>query len=202
MCLLPMANFAQTTFKYISLPKLVIDSVTKLRTLRVTTPVDGANKDKLAVVLNKWFAQNYTGTNNDSTGARNDAKVLHGEGLITGSITSRRLGNNDMGDRVDKLTVNVPPVNYKVRFTVEVIITAGKYEIVINHLTLEFFDMAAPFELYYTGSFPTVVVPAENRGTDLGDIYVRMFEDIDFNLHDVAKSAQKNITKARKKGDL
>jgi hypothetical protein len=202
MCLLPMASFAQTTIKSVSLPELVIDSATKLCTLRTTILAEGANNENLAVVLNKWVAQNYTATNNVITATGNDGKVIRGEGLITGAVASKRLENNTMGERGDKLMNETPSVNYKVRFIVEVIVTDGKYEITIDHLTLEFFDVVTPFEQYYAGVFPTVPIPAENRGTDLGDVYVHMFENINFELQGVAKSAQKYITKARKKADF
>ena len=37
---------------------------------------------------------------------------------------------------------------------------------------------------------------------DLGELYVRMFEDINLNLQDIAKSASKYVAKAKKKGEI
>jgi hypothetical protein len=197
-CLLPTAGFAQTIIKYVSLPQLGVDSISKLRTLRVVAPVAGANKDKLTLVMNKWLASNYTATTNAVTAP--GATALNGEGLFLGSIAVARPQHDPSS--TDRLNTNMAPVDYKVKFTIKVFVTDEKYAIVLNNLKLEFYNVNTPVEPYYEGNYPSVEIPDENRGMDVGEMYVRMFKDINFNLQDVAKSASKYIAKAKKKGDL
>ena len=194
--LLPLAGFGQTIIKFVSLPKLTRDSATRLMTLKVAAPVAGAKKDKLASVLNKWFASNYTATTN----AGPDAIAINGEGLITGSVALARPEHDPASS--DRLATNANPMDYKVRFTIKVLVDDEKYEIAVNNLKLEFFNVNSPFEPYYIGDGPNVSIPDEYRGIDLGEMYVRMFEDINANLQDIAKSASKYVAKARKRGDL
>jgi hypothetical protein len=200
VCLLPMAGFGQTIIKYLSLPKLAIDSTTKLRTLRVVAPVAGAKKDKLAMVMNKWLSSNYTATNIAGATSANNATTLNGEGLFVGSIviTSPQLDPATS----DKIKTNVTPVDYKVKFTIKVFVADEKYAIVINNLNLEFFNVNTPLEPFYNSNYPNILIPSENRGIDIGEMYIRMFENINRNLEDVARSASKYVAKAGKKGDL
>ncbi len=196
VCMLPVAGFAQTIIKYVSLPKLTVDSSTMQRTLRVVAPVAGANKDKLTLIMNKWLASNYTATTNAGAAAA----ALSGEGVFTGSVAVARPQHDPSS--TDRLTTNMAPVDYKVRFTIKIFVADEKYEIVINDLKLEFYDVNTPLEPFYAENYPLVLIPDENRGMDVGEMYVRMFEDINFNLQNIAKSATKYIAKAKKKGDL
>jgi hypothetical protein len=192
--LLPLAGFGQTIIKFVSLPKLTRDSSTNLMTLRVAAPVAGANKDKLAVALNKWFASNYNST------ANSGPTVITGEGDFRGSIASQHPEHDVQAS--DRVATNMNPVDYKVRFTIKVLVGDEKYAIVVSNLKLEFFNVNSPIEPYYIGDGPPVTIPQENSGMDIGELYVRMFEDINLNLQDIGKSASKYVAKAKKKGEI
>jgi hypothetical protein len=198
--LLPMAGFGQTIIKLTRLPRLGIDSATNLRTLWVTSPVEGTKKDKLAAVLNKWFESNYTPTTDASAATGVGALTINGDGLFIGTISLARPQYDIQSS--DRVATNMEAVQYKVRFAIKVLVSDEKYEIVANKFNLEFFNINSPIEPFYNNDRPMVIVPSANRGMDLGELYVRMFEDINLNLQDIAKSASKYVAKAKKKGEI
>lgn len=201
LCLVPLAGLAQhTIIKDVLLPKLEVDSTTKLRTLWVNAPAPGAKKDKLVIVLNKWLADNYTAIGNASKPTGDDAATLHGEGFFSASVAAQRQQYD--ANATDRVVTNVPPVDYKVKFTIVINVADEKYTIVITRLKLELFNVISPFEAFYNGTIPNIPIPEEERGTDIGEMYVRMFRSINLSLQDIGKSASKYIAKAKKKGEL
>jgi hypothetical protein len=201
ICLLPMAGLAQyTIIKQVSLPKLPVDSVTRLRTLMVSNPVPGAKKDKLLVLLNKWMRSNYTASANAGAASAGDEITINAEGNFTGQCAVER-PQYDVNSS-DRVATNKTPVPYKVRFTIKVVVADEKYTIVVNNFILEYFNVFTPFEQFYNGTSQPILIPEEQRGMDIGQFYIRLFDGIKLSLQDIDKSASKYIAKAKKRGDL
>jgi hypothetical protein len=199
-CLLPFASSAQTIIKDIFLPNIPVDKITRLRTYTISEPVEGAKKDKLAPVLNKWFASNFKTSGNPMAKADSDIIKMNGEGSSQGSYAPKHL--TPFQSAPDKLTVNESAIDYKINFTVQIVVTDGKYNIVLSSFKIEVFNVTTPLEQYYTRDFPHIIIPEEHSDMDISEMYSYIFEDMNFDLQRVMASASKYVAKAKKKGDI
>jgi hypothetical protein len=201
ICILPAMCFAQVVFKQINMPRLAIDSTTKLRTLCIVQTASGVNKDKLAGVLSKWMGSNYTLLNTGKTAGDTSATIINSTGIFVGSCPIKHL--ESYPNETDKVSTNQQPIDYKIDFNVKLVVASGSYTVTVDNLKLEYLNVIEPIEMFYdVRGFPNVWIPGEDRGMDVGEMYNHMFNDIDLHLKDIAKSAAKYITKAQKKGQL
>jgi len=201
LCLLPFTGLAQTAGLPVYLPKFGLDSATKMRVYRLTTPVPGSKKDKLAAVLSQWFGSAFTATNNVAGATNNDTIKLYGEGNFTGSYVAA-YQTRDPG-AADKQIPGAHPVEYKIRFKVAVTVTDEKYAIALSDVTIDFFNIVTPLEEFYTSmNFLNIPIPGEDQGIDIAELYRRLFNDVNIGVQRVVKDASKCIAKAQKKGAL
>lgn len=200
LCSLQFTVFAQPVIKAISMPKLAVDSSTRLRTLKIERAIPGAKKDKLAVLLGKWVASNYTLVKNSNTTGDTTIAVINGEDFFSGSCPINHLQRDP--NATDRVSTNQAPIDYKISFNIKVVVTDAKYLIMVDHLKLQYLNVITAVEPFYNESFPNVLMPPEDRGLDVGEMYNYIFNDINLHLQDVGKSASRYIAKAQKKGDL
>jgi uncharacterized protein with TBP-like fold DUF4468 len=198
--LLPFISSGQVIIKTIQLPGFFVDSATNLRTYQVSASVPGSSKDKLATVLKQWFASNYTQSDNAGAAVGNNETRVDGDGSLSGSFAQQQLTRDQ--SKPDKLMDRAPTIDYKVKFTVGLTVTDEKYSIALSNFKIEVFNRVTPLERFYLHTLPDLIVPTENEGVDITELWAHVLQDIQFSTQGVPKSAARYIAKAKKKGTL